>query len=247
MPRPRPRTPPAPVPASPATPPETPPPPPDPPARREVWSLHDPEGDGKVEAAKLPIIISELEPPLGVRGLRASPAYVQQLIMSCDIPSRDGHVSFHEVLYALAQRAALDSMPDLSGDLPLLVQKNHDDEVRFWKQLNRNVGHNPANPPKYSVGHYHAALYVQAAVRGFLARYEIKRRLNGALGGADGTGGAPTEGGRASREEGAARPARGTGSGRVAPADGSGRIVGTMVVTSDDGGSPAAARPEGQP
>ena len=29
------------------------------------------------------------------------------------------------------------------------------------------------NSPKYTAAHYHAALYVQAAVRGFLARQEM--------------------------------------------------------------------------
>ena len=48
--------------------------------------------------------------------------------------------------------------------------------------MNKAVGHDPTNPPKYSVGHYHAALYVQAAVRGFLARYEVQRRLQGSIG-----------------------------------------------------------------
>ena len=32
--------------------------------------------------------------------------------------------------------------------------------------------------PRYSASHYNAALYVQAAVRGFLARQELKERLH---------------------------------------------------------------------
>jgi hypothetical protein len=31
--------------------------------------------------------------------------------------------------------------------------------------------------PKYTAAHFHAALYVQAAVRGFLARYQMRNKL----------------------------------------------------------------------
>jgi len=149
---------------------------------RAVWAQHDPAGSARIEAARLPGLIAELQPPLGVRGLYVSPAYVQQLIMSCDIPNRDGYVTFHELLYALSQRAAIARYPELGQELVSLGASQPDDERRFWRTLNRHVGHDPNRPPLYSVGHYHAALYVQAAVRGFLARYEIRRRLAGALG-----------------------------------------------------------------
>ena len=85
--------------------------------RREVWSKHDPDGTGRVPAPRLPFIVDDLPPPLGMGGQQASLSALTQFLLRCDIPDRDGLVTFHEVLYALAHKAALDAMPQASSDV----------------------------------------------------------------------------------------------------------------------------------
>ena len=150
---------------------------------RSVWSMYDPNGTGALDAANLPVLIAALDPPLGVKGLRISPAFVQQMIMSCDIPCRRGQVHYTEVVYALSQRAALQASPNLTDELTQLHVKNRTEERKFWRSMNKQVGHDPSKPAPFSAGHYHAALYVQAAVRGYLVRFRDEQAAGGVDGG----------------------------------------------------------------
>ncbi len=67
------------------------------------------------------------------------------------------------MLHALSGRVAGCELPDLVED-------------RVWRQLRRRLPPEPPHPT-YTAAHFHAALYVQAAVKGFLARYARREQL----------------------------------------------------------------------
>jgi Ion transport protein len=130
-----------------------------------VWGQLDKKCTMFIPTARLSKLIEMLDHPLGVAGLMHPQLEVQNIIMSVDIPNRmykgSPHVHFMEVLHALAGRVAGVQLPTdeaekmhacFTGMLPI-----HEREY-----------------PKYSAAHYHAALHVQAAVRGFLARYKMQ-------------------------------------------------------------------------
>eukprot|EP00803_Ostreobium_quekettii_P004182 evm.model.scf_87.7 EVM.evm.TU.scf_87.7 scf_87:110745-119200(-) len=126
----------------------------------EVWSDLDPHATNYIPAVKLSTLLSELEPPLGVRGTAAGTAEIQSIIMSVDIPNRNNKVHFLETLHALAGRVAGTQLPE--EEEQIIHEKMYTrlpDDLEF---------------PKYTAAHFYAALYVQAAVRGFLARHQMK-------------------------------------------------------------------------
>jgi len=132
----------------------------------EVWSQLDPHATYYISASKLQLIVSELEPPLGIgAGSKRGKTEIQQIIMSVDIPNHDGTIHFLETLHALAGRIAGTELPE-------------DEEVKIrGKIADRLPITESGSVPKYTAAHYHAALYVQAAVRGFLARYQMRSKL----------------------------------------------------------------------
>lgn len=94
----------------------------------------------------------------------------------------------------------------LRDEVQALVASNHKEEARFWRKLKRTVGHDPTKPPKYSVAHHHAAVAVQAAVRGCMTRLQARSGAKGEeqgdeedLEGLEGTGG---RGSKSGEEEG---------------------------------------------
>jgi len=134
----------------------------------EIWMQLDPYATYYISASKLQLVVQALDPPLGIMGLdrRRGKSDTQQIIMSVDIPNHDGSIHFLETLHALAGRIAGTELPE-------------DEEVKIRGKIADRLptldvaGH----VPKYTAAHYHAALYVQAAVRGFLARYEMRNKL----------------------------------------------------------------------
>ena len=74
------------------------------------------------------------------------------------------HVQFYETLHALAGRCA-------GTQLPL------DEEEKISLSF---AAITPAEKeyPRYTAAHYHAAMHVQAAVRGFLTRYNMRTRID---------------------------------------------------------------------
>lgn len=124
-----------------------------------MWSELDPGASGFIPTIELSALILELDPPLGVRGLIEDPTAVQKNIMSVDIPNRENRVQFLETLHALSGRVAGTQLPE-------------EDERRIHEKL---CSHIPQEIgfPKYTAAHVLAALYVQAAVRGFLARHQM--------------------------------------------------------------------------
>ena len=93
----------------------------------------------------------------------------QEIIMSVEIPNRKGELHFLEVLHALSGRVA-------GTDLPL----EEEEDIRN-KIIDRLPTFNEKKGvPKYTAAHVHAALFVQAAVRGFLARYQMREEVKAA-------------------------------------------------------------------
>lgn len=139
----------------------------------EIWSQLDPQCSMYIPTVRLPRLLELVEPPLGARGMAHIPLEVQNIVMGVDIPNRmyDGtpHVHFIEVLHALAGRIAGVELPTDEA------QKAH---ARFVSVLPPQA----EQYPKYSAAHYHAALHVQAAVRGFLARHDMEQRHNSGQG-----------------------------------------------------------------
>jgi hypothetical protein len=136
----------------------------------QAWSQLDPKCTLYIPTTRLSRLLELVDPPLGVLGMLHPQLEMQNVIMSVDIPNRtyEGtpHVHFLEVLHALSGRIAGVQLPA--------------DETE--KMQARFVGLVPDNEknefPKYSAAHYHAALHVQAAVRGFLARHRMREQLD---------------------------------------------------------------------
>lgn len=132
----------------------------------EVWGKLDPKTTLFIPVASLNMLLEMVEPPLGTAGLAHSQLEVQNIIMGTDIPIRNvngtPHVQFSEVLHALAGRIAGCEIP-AADDLKARAQYAGIVSLKAFEQ------------PKYGAAHYHAALHVQAAVRGFLARHDVQK------------------------------------------------------------------------
>ncbi|KAG2489238.1 hypothetical protein HYH03_012259 [Edaphochlamys debaryana] len=147
----------------------------------EAWSQVDHDATGFIHASRLPYVISSTPEPLGTRGPGNTRAATQAVIMSVDIPIHANNtVTFIEVLHALAGRVAGTELPDIEEDW--LVE-------RFCRRL---PGGGEAFP-RYTAAHFHAALYVQAAVRGFMARHRMRDMMSTF---ADTTAAAASKGGK---------------------------------------------------
>ncbi len=91
---------------------------------RQVWSQLDPRASGYIRAADLPVLIMELEPPLGNRGTASMRAGAQDIIMTCDIPNRRNRFHFTEVR-APPRRARVSPVPFRSCCLPARPAPSH--------------------------------------------------------------------------------------------------------------------------
>ncbi|KAG2493814.1 hypothetical protein HYH03_008033 [Edaphochlamys debaryana] len=129
----------------------------------QVWSELDPGATGFIRASDLPVLIMELDPPLGNRGTRSMRVGAQDIIMGTDIPNRGNRFHFVEVLHALSGRVCGAELPDMTED----------------KVYNRLAKRLPKEPPDevYTAAHFHAAVHVSAAVKGFLMRYQMRDKL----------------------------------------------------------------------
>ncbi|GLC39690.1 Caveolin-2 [Pleodorina starrii] len=129
----------------------------------DAWGAVDPAASGAIHASELPLLIGELEPPLGTRGMPNRSA-IQTIILSVDIPvHQNNKVTFLETLHALAGRLAGTELPEI------------EEERIIGRYLRRLPGGGQVFP-KYTAAHFHAALYVKAAVQGFLARHNMRQR-----------------------------------------------------------------------
>ena len=125
----------------------------------EVWAEFDPRGTYYIPASKIVDLLQLLHPPLGFKGTTVTIPQIQKHIMSIQIPDYNGQVHFLETLHALTGSIAGTDLPDeelqkLKGDI-----------------ANKLPSVTSAEIPRFTAAHYHAALFVQAAVRGFLLRH----------------------------------------------------------------------------
>eukprot|EP00898_Chlorokybus_atmophyticus_P005123 jgi/Chlat1/5611/Chrsp369S00415 len=146
---------------------------------RKSWSELDPKATYYIPASKLPVLVERLAPPLGLglassnssssNGGASSPTSssgnkkaVTALIMAVDIPDHHGRVHFLETLHALAGRVAATALPE--------------QEEAALKGRIEGVLPADSAEVKYTAAHFNAAMYVQAAVRGFLTRHHLRTK-----------------------------------------------------------------------
>ena len=128
---------------------------------RRLWSELDPDATNYIPASMLLALLLELKPPLGLNGVSGNASQAcQKLIMNTNIPARHGKVHYLEVLHALAARVSGTHLP------PSEENKIHE------KLMDRL----PSNKESfYTASHYYAVQYVQAAIRGLIAREKEKK------------------------------------------------------------------------
>mmetsp|Transcript_29721 Transcript_29721/g.77084 ORF Transcript_29721/g.77084 Transcript_29721/m.77084 type:complete len:380 (-) Transcript_29721:955-2094(-) len=124
-----------------------------------AWEDLDPFGTSYIHVKQLTILLSQVPPPLGIRGLPQMYKCVQEIILDVDIPLRERvYVHFLEVLHALAGRVA-------GAEIPA------EEELRIHHRLVKRV---PEGAPLYTAAHAYAAMAVAGAVRGYLQRVALK-------------------------------------------------------------------------
>lgn len=157
----------------------------------EAWSAADPAASGFMHTGDLPALVMAVDPPMGTRGEPNARSVTQALIMAVDIPNHPGNtVSFIETLHAMAGRVCGTELPDIEEDY-------------LTARFARRQPNGGQECPKYTAAHFHAALHVQAAVRGFMARHNM-RDLMHEFGNVPGAAGVAGAGAGAGLEAGAA-------------------------------------------
>ena len=133
----------------------------------EVWSQLDPHTTGFVPSAKLEYIVRNLDSPLGVADLnnrKPAPRKVLDMCVRARVPIRNGNsIHFMETLYALNRMIA---RPSEEQALPA------EDEAAMDEILAKKIPFDLHVPPRVTSAHAMSALYVQGALRGWLARNE---------------------------------------------------------------------------
>ena len=134
----------------------------------DVWMRLDPRATYYIPAEKLPRVIGAMDHPVGTRGLSKHEAKTKcmHVIMTVDIPNHDGKIHFLETLHALTGRIAGTELPESEE---VKVRDSMVDRLPTFD--------NAKDVPKFTAAHFHAALYVQAAVRGYMQRYRIREKL----------------------------------------------------------------------
>ncbi|PNH08114.1 Voltage-dependent L-type calcium channel subunit alpha-1C [Tetrabaena socialis] len=144
----------------------------------DAWSGIDHAAGGYIHASKLPMVLMQIDQPMGTKGLGNGRSVTQAVIMSVDIPVHRNNtppkllqmfthrfsirlVTFVETLHALAGRVAGTELPEI-------------EEEWLMERFGRRLPEGGSTFPKYTAAHFHAALYVQAAVRGFMARHKMR-------------------------------------------------------------------------
>ena len=134
----------------------------------DVWMRLDPRATYYIPAEKLPRVIGAMDHPVGTRGLskREAKTKCMHVIMTVDIPNHDGKIHFLETLHALTGRIAGTELPESEE---VKVRDSMVDRLPTFD--------NAKGVPKFTAAHFHAALYVQAAVRGYMQRYRMREKL----------------------------------------------------------------------
>ncbi|GLI71626.1 hypothetical protein VaNZ11_016896 [Volvox africanus] len=130
----------------------------------DAWSNLDGTATGFIHASQLVSLVCLTEPPLGTAGRFNSWIEAQELLFQMDIPLYQGHqVSFIEVLYSLSGAVCGAALPEAV-------------ETKLVDELSKRA---PQMEPwgDHTAGHYHAAISVAAAIRGFLLRHAYRDLL----------------------------------------------------------------------
>ena len=130
---------------------------------RRLWSELDPNATNYIPASMLIALVLELKPLLGLNGISGNASQAcQKLIMNTNIPARHGKVHYLEVLHALAARVSGTHLPP-------------SEESRIHDKIADRL---PSNKVSfYTASHYYAVQYVQAAIRGLIARERESQNL----------------------------------------------------------------------
>ncbi|GAX82517.1 hypothetical protein CEUSTIGMA_g9944.t1 [Chlamydomonas eustigma] len=125
----------------------------------DAWEELDQTSSGFIDAAGMTTVLTRVAPPMGVKGLDCPSRYIQDIVMSCNIPLRNLKIHFMETLHELTGRVA-------AAPLPI------DEE---WVIHDKIVQRLPQDKelPKYTTGDYYSALYVKASIKGFLIRSKL--------------------------------------------------------------------------
>ena len=130
----------------------------------EAWAKLDTRASWYIKARNLEKLLMHIDPPLGVQGMAGGRRHeVQRISLTVKIPCHQGgYIHFVEALHGLAARVAHAELPP-------------EEQTTLLMELARRMPalHRAADDvsPHYNVGQYMAALYVQSAVRGYLARH----------------------------------------------------------------------------
>ena len=123
------------------------------------WKELDPKATHYIDAEQIGELVEMLEPPLGVKGSKDG-AGTDGILTQLHIVIRAKKIHFLETLHALAGRVSAVKLPAQT-------------ENKVYKSLkSRLPAIPPSATPKYTVSQYYAAVYVQAAIRGFLWRVD---------------------------------------------------------------------------
>lgn len=137
----------------------------------------DPRATGFVNARNIERMLKELTPPLGVKGLAYDSGLkkeVQRIVLTSKIPCHPGgYIQFHETLHGLAARVAF--VP-LDPDEDDIEHRQEDMELELIKLMPSLAYRSALGPTPYDAGHFMAAMYVQSAIRGYLARHAPPKR-----------------------------------------------------------------------
>ncbi|GIL88323.1 hypothetical protein Vretifemale_16288 [Volvox reticuliferus] len=138
----------------------------------EAWSNLDGTATGFIHASQLVSVVCLTEPPLGTAGRFNSWVEAQERLLQMDIPLYEGNqVSFIEVLYSLSGAVCGAALPEAA-------------ETKLVDELSKGAPH--MEPwEDHTAGHYHAAISVAAAIRGFLLRHAYRDLLKSPVSGAD--------------------------------------------------------------
>eukprot|EP00761_Pharyngomonas_kirbyi_P014924 gb/GECH01014955.1/.p1 GENE.gb/GECH01014955.1/~~gb/GECH01014955.1/.p1 ORF type:complete len:1446 (+),score=208.71 gb/GECH01014955.1/:1-4338(+) len=115
----------------------------------KIWCQYDPESTNRIPAAKLPLFLYDLGPPLGIDNTHTRKD-IMNLITKLNISEVEGRVHYYETLIALAQN-------NFGVELPAQVAESL--ELMWAKRLP------PPQESSHSLPEVYAALRVQAAWR----------------------------------------------------------------------------------
>ena len=119
----------------------------------------DPQATHYIDAEQIGELVEMLDPPLGIKG-GGGKTGTDGILTQLHIVIRARKIHFLETLHALAGRISAVKLPAQT-------------ENKVYKSLKSRLPTMPPSAtPKYTVSQYYAAIYVQAAIRGFLSRVD---------------------------------------------------------------------------